>query len=92
MYRGYYYELEMKIMKYGLFTCRAIMLAKYIIFLKNKYLNYSKIIIQPLKPTSIEQRYFNELNKNFLLPLVENYCSQLNLNLINKKNNLPLIS
>lgn len=78
-------------MKYGLFTCGAITLAKYGIFVKNKYLNYCKIIIQPLKPTSTEQRYFNELNKNFLLPLVANYCRQLNLNYINKKNNLPLI-
>lgn len=82
----------MKTMKYGLFTCSAITLAKYGILLKNKYLNYSKIIIQPLKPTSTEQRHFNELNKNFLLTSVANYCRHLNLNYVKKKNNLPLIS
>lgn len=70
----------MKTMKYGLFTYDAITLAKYSILPKNKYLNYSKIIIQCLKSTSTKQRYFNELNKNYLLPLVANYCRQLDLN------------
>lgn len=46
----------MKTMKYGIFTCIEITLAKYGTLLKNKYLNCSKIIIQPLKPTANIQR------------------------------------
>lgn len=44
-------------MKYGIYTCFEIILAKY--------LNCSEIVIQPLKPTSNNVQIFNEINKHF---------------------------
>ena len=67
----------MKTMKYGIFTCSEIILAKYGILLKNKCLNCSKIITRPLKPTANTAEIFSELNKHFLS--IENYRRQLEL-------------
>lgn len=66
MYRDYYYKLEMKTMKYGIFTCNGIILAKYSTLIKDKCLDCSKIIIQPLELTVNTIQMFNELNKHFL--------------------------
>lgn len=56
----------MKTMKYGIFTCSEIILAKYGTLLKNTCLNCFEIIIKSLKPTANTIQMFKELNKHFL--------------------------